>query len=102
MTAPTNIRDEKWRKLSREVAAKLDAAEARTDFPSTLFLIDRYRKRLAANQAAIDASEDAVTREVNLSAALATFGINGLWPAICDVESQSRFHGRQSLEMKHG
>ena len=101
MSAVTSVREAKWRKLAREVTAKLDAAE-RTDSPTTLFLAARYRKRLAASQAAIDASEDPVTRETNLSAALATFGINGLWPAICDVESQSRFHGRKALEMKHG
>ncbi len=103
MTPPTSIREAKWRELYRQVSLKLDAAEARTDFRPTLELARRYRGKLEANNRAILAATDhPATRAAHIDGALATFGVNGLWPAICDVESQSRFHGRKALEMKHG
>lgn len=93
MTAPTNIREAKWRALSAQVTAVLDTVEARTDFGPTLELARRYRKRLTERQKLIDSTDHSLSRDAALSIGLSTFGINGMWPAICGLEQQARFHG---------
>lgn len=89
----TTSPETRWQVLHTQIAAVLTFAEARTDSPTTRELAAGYRRKLAKDAAWADAHTHDVTREAILSTLLGKWGVNGLWPAVCDVEAASRFHG---------
>lgn len=89
----TTSPEARWQALHTQIAAVLDFAEARTDSPTTRELAARYREKLAKDAEWVDAHTHTVTREAVVSTLLGKWGVNGLWPAVCDVEAASRFRG---------
>jgi hypothetical protein len=96
MTAPTNIRERRALQLLDDAARKLDRVQRGTDHQPTLVLARRYREMVRSHKRVLTDPAHAAFRDADASHTLATFGPNGLLPAIDSLMASARCHGART------
>lgn len=85
--------------LLSDCATKLDRVQRTTDHQPTLVLARRYRDQVRQHRNVLADPAHAAFRDADASHTLATFGPNGLGPAIDGLMPSARFHAARGRKL---